>query len=146
MGFSVTASAVIFGVALLAAGSAATQAYWKVQGDVEEAKRLAAQRADDVAHTLLEWDAEPSYNGGPDRLTFEILNSGSTVVDISDLDYIIDGQWNDALESGWPKVGGSTTSDVLLPGETLEVRMQPIAASPDTVKVVTGTGVSLYWD
>lgn len=144
MGFSVTSSAVIFGIALLAAGSAATQAYWKVQGDVEDAKRLAAERAEEVAHTEISWDAAPTYANGPKRLTFEIKNTGSTVIDVSDLDYIIDGRWNDSIESGWPKVGTRQT-DVLLPGEVLEVRMRTISTSPSTVKVVTGNGVALYW-
>lgn len=144
MGFSVTSSAVIFGLALLAAGSAATQAYWKIQGDVEDAKRSAAERAEEAAQTEISWDAEPSYANGPKRLSFEIKNTGSTVIDVSDLDYIIDGRWNDSLESGWPKVGTRQT-DVLLPGEVLEVRMRTIATSPSKVKVVTGNGAALYW-
>lgn len=145
MGFSVTATHVIFAVALLSAGTYAASKYWEVQAEVEDARRVFAQRADEVVHTNLTWVSTPDYNAGANRLTFTFKNTGSTVLDVSDFAFVIDGKWNNSFEGGWPKVGGTTTSDVLLPGENLEVRMRPITSSPSNLRVIAGNGVSLYW-
>lgn len=145
MGFDVTATHVIFFVAFLSVGSAALGGYWKSSGILEESRRIEAERFEERVHTNITLVGAPSYNGGQDRFTFSVKNTGSTVLVISEFVYVLDGKWNDTLESGYPQISGATGTDFLLPGETMEVRMSPIVDQPAYLKVMTGNGVAAYW-
>lgn len=145
MGFDVTATHVIFFVAFLSVGSAAIGGYWKSSDVLEESRRAEAERIEERVHTNITIAGTPSYNGSASRFTFEVRNTGSTVLLISEFVYVIDGKWNDTMESGYPSISGVTGTDYLLPGETMEVRMSPITTQPSFLKVTTGNGVSAYW-
>lgn len=145
MGFDVTATHVIFFVAFLSVGSAALGGYWKSSAILEESRRIEAERIEERVHTNITLVGNPSYNGGQDRFTFSVQNTGSTVLVISEFVYVLDGKWNDTLESGYPQISGVSGTDFLLPGETMEVRMSPIVDQPAYLKVMTGNGVATYW-
>lgn len=145
MGFSVTAASIIFFIAALTAGSAATGAYWKSTADLTEAQREAAIRADEVVHTLIEIPSDPSYNSGADRLTFFVDNMGSVPLLVSEFVYVVDGIVEMSFQSGYPRVEGDPNTDLLLPNERMEVRLTLIDPDPNFLKVTAGNGVSAYW-
>lgn len=147
MGFAVTATHVIFAIALLSAGTFAASAYWRVGADVEEARRVSGDRTSEVAHTVIAINGSPapSWASGPQRFTFYVKNNGSTVLNVSQFVFIVDGAYNASLDSGYPSVIGNASSKLLMPGDTMEVRLRPIAASPTHLRVVAGNGVSAYW-
>lgn len=145
MGFDVTAANIIFFIAALSMGSVALGAYWHNAGYVEEARRNEDERADLRAHTNMTV-VSTQYNGGQDRFTIDIKNTGSEVVDISELRYLVDGQYvaSATVESALV-VGGPATTDLWLPLETLEVKLSPIDPSPTYFQVVAQNGVKANW-
>ena len=146
MGFAVTATHLIFAIALLGAGSFAAAGYWRVSSDVHEAQREEAQRAEEVAHTALTMASAPVHAAGAERVEFEVKNVGSTVLKISEFSYIIDGAWKtDDVASGYPTIAGVASTDLLMPGETMTVRIENVPTSPTNVAVVAGNGVAAYW-
>lgn len=146
MGFAVTATHLIFAIALLGAGSFAAAGYWRISTDVHEAEREEAQRAEEVAHTALTVVGDPAYAAGTERFEFSVRNDGSTVLKISEFSYIVDGAWktND-VASGYPTIAGVASTDLLMPGETMTVRIENVPTSPTNLAVVAGNGVAAYW-
>lgn len=145
MGFAVTATHLVFAVSLLSAGGFAAATYWKISGDVEDARRAEARRAEEVAHTTVEIVGAPTHDAANSTLTFDVKNAGSTVLDISEFGYIIDGAWNSNIASGYPIVSGAAATDLLLPRETMTVRLTGVATSPTNIAAIAGNGVSAYW-
>lgn len=146
MGFAVTASHLIFAVALLSAGSYAMGSYWRVSTDVEDAKRAAASLADEVVHTELTFTSNPLYstaNGG--RITFTVQNTGSTVLLVNEFTFVVDGVFQATQASGYPKVDNNANTNLLQPGEGMECRLINLGSSPNFLRVIAGNGVSVYW-
>jgi len=144
MGFDVTAANIIFFIAALAIGSVALGAYWANAEHVEEARRIEMERAQELAHTnLTVMDA--SYNAGFDRFTVEIRNSGSTVLDISELVYLIDGVLVEATLVEDLDVIGAGATDVWLPLETIEIDFRPVTSSPAAFQLVAANGARANW-
>ena len=145
MGFDVTAANIIFFIAALSAGSVALGAYWHNAGYVEEARRAEDDRADLRVHTNMTV-VSTQYNGGQDRFTVNLKNTGSEVIDISELRYFVDGAYvpSASLQSALI-VGGPATTDLWLPLETLEVKLSPIDPSPTYFQVVSQNGVKTNW-
>lgn len=144
MGFSVTASVVIFGVAFLGAFSAASSTYWKTQATLEEAHREMQQRLVDETHANLTMSAV-TWTAGPDTESFTLTNSGTTPLDMTRFQYLFDGVISfSAQTAGYPKLNGANpvTSDLLLSGDTLECRFA-LASQPAKVMVITEYG-SIY--
>lgn len=145
MGFDVTAANIIFFIAFLTAGSAALGAYWSNSSYVEEARRTEDSLADDIAHTNMTI-ASTAYNGGADRFTVQIENTGTTVLAISDLSYFINGALlTTASIESTSILNEGTATDLWLPTETLEVRLRPIDPSPTYFQVVAENGVRANW-
>lgn len=146
MGFAVTATHLVFAVALLSAGSFAAASYWTISSDLEEARRAEARLAEEIAHTQIMMVGTPAYNAGADRLTFDVKNTGSTVLKLSGFSFLVDGVYlNGNLAAGYPSVSGSSGTDLLLPGETMNVRIESVANQPVNLRVVAENGVSTYW-
>lgn len=147
MGFSVTAAHVIFALAMLTAGSVAMGAYWKTQDHVEDARRLQERRVVDAAHTNVTITGAPSYDpaaGG--TVTFTMKNTGSVVLDHTRFQYLLDGAIKGTMAAGWPKLNGAaTTSQLLLPGDELETRLEGVGADPARILVATENGVTTYY-
>lgn len=144
MGFDVTAVSIIFFVAIVSAGSAWMGAYWKSNESTNEATRAQQSRADEAVHTNLSVSSA-TYDAGNTRFTVDLKNTGSTVVDVSDMTYLIDGVLVTATSIESAVVLGHATSDILLPGETLEAKFNPVSSSPSHFKGVSGAGVAGYW-
>lgn len=145
MGFDVTAANIIFFIAALSMGSVALGAYWHNAGYVEEAQRAEDARADMRAHTNMTV-VSAQYNGGFDRFTVDIKNTGSEVIDISELRYIVDGVYVASASVDSARIeGGPASTDLWLPLETLEVQLSPIDPSPTYFQVVTQNGVKANW-
>lgn len=145
MGFDVTAANIIFFVAALSIGSVALGAYWHNADYIEEARRAEDHRADLRAHTNMTV-VSAAYNGGFDRFTVDVKNTGSEVIDISELRYLVDGVFVPpaSVESAAIE-GGPAGTDLWLPLETLEVRLSPIDPSPSYFQVVAQNGVKANW-
>lgn len=144
MGFSVTASFVIFGIALLGAFSVASNAYWKNQATLDEAHRVAQDRASSEAHANLTLSAS-AWNGGTSTQTFTLTNTGTTTLDLTQFQYLFDGIITfSAQDAGYPKLNGAnpTGSDLLLSGDTLDCSFT-LASQPTTIMVITEFG-SIY--
>ena len=145
MGFDVTAANIIFFIAAVTVASVALGAYWTNASYVEEAKRTEDERAQQRIQTNLTITTA-TYDAGATRFTIDIKNMGSAVVDVSELTYFVDGTLvgPSSYESvSVPAYGGAT--DLLMPLETLEVKLLPISSSPSYFQVVTLDGAKANW-
>lgn len=146
MGFSVTASSVVFAFAMLTAFSAALAGYWTVQDHIEDSRRIQDRRVIDATRTSLAMVGTPSYNAGANRYTFTFENTGSVGLDYTEFEYLIDGVVMTAQEAGYPKLNGQTSSSkLLLPGDELECRMSGITVSPTNLQIATEFGPGLHY-
>lgn len=147
MGFSVTAAHVIFAFAMLTAGSVAMGAYWRTVDHVEDARRVQDQRAVEAARSNVTFTGAPSYDpaaGG--TVTFTVKNTGSVGLDRTMFQYLLDGAIKGTMAAGWPKLNGAAaTSTLLLPGDTLEVRLEGAGANPARMQVATEYGVNGHY-
>jgi flagellar protein FlaF len=104
---------------------------------VQTAQDERGDRALEAQNTAIEitnasWDASAS------TLSVNVSNNGSSELEISEVDLLA----NNTYQSGYDTaVGGETGTDLLLPGETLEITVTALAEDPGRVKVVTGPGV-----
>ena len=144
MGFDVTAAYAIFFVAVLAGGSAALGAYWGSADHVEESRRTQEDRAQERAHTNLTV-LSASYDGGASRFTATIKNYGGTVVDISELVYLVDGQIVASTSVESASIGAAPATDIWQPTETLTLQLSPVSPSPTHFKLVAANGAMAYW-
>lgn len=142
MGFSVTTAHLVLFVTFLTAGNAFAGAFWATAKDVDEHRRWQAEHQESVAHTNISIVGTPVYDAVASRYTFNVENTGSTTLLASEVSYVVDGEWTDAVEQ--TAVEGDVTTDLWLPGEVMEVRLRPIGTSPTYLKVVTENGVSTY--
>ncbi len=146
MGFSVTASHIIFGVALIGAFSVASNAYWKNVATIEHGQRVMSERAVKAAHANLSLVGAPTYAGTD--YTFTIKNVGSVGLNFTMFDYVVDGtpRYN-AFAASYPKLNGvyPAGSELLLPGNTLDVRITSVTPAPVDLKVATEFGIGVYY-
>lgn len=153
MGFSVTATHLIFFVALLGAASAASTAYWSTASVVEDARREEIQRAAALAHGGLQVAVVSCSDGcaaGTRQVTLDVTNTGATVLDQDKLTYVLDGRTytvNDVVSASITAPTPVAGSELVLPGETLTVTLEGVVlSSPHTtetlpVQVVSAEGV-----
>jgi archaellum component FlaF (FlaF/FlaG flagellin family) len=147
MGFSVTAAYVIFTLAFLSAGSVALNAYWRTQGEMQDASRAQAQRAADYAHTNLtitSIDCAPVSCDAITSITIHAHNGGDTILNATAWTYVLDGVVSTATPAITitdPVVSVTPGTELLLPGEDAAVTLA-IAGAPDSlsVKLVTENG------
>lgn len=145
MGFDVTAANIIFFIAFLAIGSVALGAYWSNADHVEDARRFDHERSAELAHTNMTITSA-SYDGGAQRFTVQVENTGSTVIDLSELGYLIDGTLvADATIEDIDVVGEGSPTDVWLPLETIDVDFLPVTTSPGAFQIVAQNGASANW-
>jgi archaellum component FlaF (FlaF/FlaG flagellin family) len=142
LGFSVTAAHVVLVVALLGAASAASSAYWATSERMDEARRVQAALQESVAQTNLTLAGAPTWYAGNATYFALVTNTGATVLRVSELDFLVDGAYTDAV--GTLSVDGDAATDLWMPGETLEVRLTPLAGEPNYFSIVAGNGASAY--
>jgi len=142
MGFSVSAStAVIFAGLFLALGMfypAMANSYERVQA----ADANQADRALEQANTDIRLDDASKGGGGSDPLEVTLTNTGSTSLTVSETDLLVDGTYIQRSE-----LDTDSTTDLWLPGETLDITYNPSGSfSADRVRVVTEHGVTVSGD
>ena len=153
MGFSVTAAHVIFFVALTGAASAAMSAYWTNAEDMDEARRVAIERAERVVHGNMTLEVATCSDGcyaGAREVVLDITNAGTTVIDHRNLTYVIDGRSYTAADVSSASITAPAAvpaTDLVLPGETLRVTLPAVVLADNyststlPVQVVSVEGV-----
>ncbi|GEM_PF-5447087 len=149
MGFSVTATHVIFLLAFISAGSVAMGAYWKTQGELQEARREEAARVASFAHTNVSVtgiDCVPADCDAITSVTIHVHNGGDTSLNTTAWSYLLDGAVSTAAPTVVvtdPVVAISAPTELLLPGEDAAITL-PVSGSPDSlsVRVVTENGAA----
>jgi len=140
MGFSVTASHVIFLLMLLSAGSVAMNAYWKTQTSLDEARRAEAARMASLAHTNLtitSIDCAPVDCNAITSITIHVHNGGDTTLNTTAWSYLLDGVVSAATPSITitdPTIAVTPGTELLLPGEDAAVTLA-VSGAPNTLKV-----------
>ncbi|ERH12371.1 MAG: putative archaeal flagellar protein F [halophilic archaeon J07HB67] len=147
MGISVSAStAVVFLGVFVAAGTL----YPAVSNGVEEvtdARQTTTDRALEQKNTAINVTSVEYNTTGDGILEVRVENTGTTAVSVPETNLLVDGNPNSTRDSYTPLVGGSTSSDVLLPGEELKISVDPgfsPGVRPSRVKVVVDHGVSEF--
>ena len=153
MGFSVTATHVIFFVAFLSAASSAMSAYWTSAQGMEEARRTGLDQAERLVHgemTLVVFGCTGSCNAGTRQVTIDITNSGTTVIDYRNLTYVIDGRFygvSSVTSASITTPSAVASTDLILPGETMRVVLPSVVLSNNystatiPLQVVSAEGV-----
>lgn len=144
MGFDVTAAHVIFFIALLTGGSAAMGAYYDNAEHIEESRRLEEARTEELLHTNLTI-VSASYNAGAGRFTLDIKNVGATVLDFTEFVYLVNGVYVPPTSVESATITGEPGTELLLPLETVQVKLKPISTTPSYLKVVAANGASVNW-
>ena len=148
MGFSVSAAtAVIFAGLFLALGifyPAMVNSYERVQAaDADQADRALEQANTDIR---LDDTSTSGGGGGINSLQVTLTNNGSTSLTVSETDLLINGTYIQRSELG-TEVDGDSTTDLWLPGETLDITYDPSGTfSADRIRVVTEHGVAVSED
>lgn len=148
MGFSVTASHLILLVTGLAAGAVFTGAALHATDAVEEGQREAWRAADDLVHSnlsVLRSDGYPTYDAAQQRFKVKIQNNGTTVLEVDEITFVIDGSLVASGTIEQRSVSGAGTTNLLLPREVLEVWFKPVTPSPTKLKAVAANGAAAYW-
>ncbi|MDY6865181.1 MAG: hypothetical protein SVY15_04315 [Halobacteriota archaeon] len=135
MGFSVSASIAIFLLGSLVMGSLAytsmsNSARLVNDGQNEQHERMREELQTDINITSTD------YNLTLQRLQVSVENTGSIVLDSSEVDLIIDGTISSSLSF--------SPSKVWIPENNLIITATGVSSSPNRVKVVTENGVSDY--
>lgn len=147
MGFSVTASHVIILVTVLSGASVLGAKYVGVQGEVEEGERAAARLREEQVHTSLyvvDDATYPRYVAGPERFEVRIVNNGTTVLRLSEMEYFVDGAHVTSVVIQ-DTVDGDASTNLWMPGQVLEVWLDPITSSPAKFAAFAENGVGGYW-
>ncbi|MEZ3142414.1 flagellin [Halobaculum sp. MBLA0143] len=147
MGISVSAStAVIFLGVFVAAGTL----YPAVANGTErvmDARQITADRTLAEKNTGINITAVEYNTTGNEVLEVRVENTGTTTISVPETNLLVDGSPNSTRGSYNALVGGTTDSDVLLPGEELEIAVNPglpAGVRPDRVKLVVDHGVSEF--
>lgn len=138
MGFSVSAStAIIFAGLFLAFGTlypAVSNGYEQVtDAEIDRDDAQLDMRNANINITQL------------DTTTINVTNEGSTSLDASAIDVVVDGEYK-PRDSYDTEVEGNDTTELWLPGETLTVVPTDEAFDPsegDQIKIVTDHGLSV---
>jgi flagellar protein FlaF len=136
MGFSVSGSYVILGVAILVSLG---MAYGAVNGSLE---RFSDATAADQSAAIDQYETDitlesTSYNGT--HLRFEVVNAGATTLAVSKTDVLVDGRYVDRRTLS-TTVDGDGDTDLWNPGQTLRGAVETDA--PRRLQIVTEHGVA----
>jgi len=147
MGISVSAStAVVFLGVFIAAGTL----YPTVSNGVEQVTTAQQQQGDRIlAQQNTGVDVtDATYNTTTGELRVSVTNTGTTTLDVPETNLFVDGAPKSTENDFATTVAGDTGTTLWLPGETLNVSVDPDDAGtsgetpPDRVQVVVEYGVS----
>ncbi len=147
MGISVSAStAVVFLGVFIAAGTL----YPAVSNGVEQVTTAQQQQGDRILaqqNTAINV-TDATYNTTTGELRVNATNDGTTALDLTETNLLVDGAPNSTENDFTTSIAGDTGTTVWLPGETLNVSVDPGNAGtsgetpPNRVQVVVEYGVS----
>lgn len=135
MGFSVSATTVVLLLASLIAFGTFQAAVFEGNERHSEAVDGVEERRLDRANAALEL-AAVEHDATTGRLVVRVNNTGAADLSVDAVDLLVDNAYANATTS----VGGSTTTDLWLPGETLV--LETTATNASRVRVVSGPGVA----
>ncbi|MFB6242670.1 MAG: flagellin [Halobaculum sp.] len=143
MGISVSAStAVVFLGVFIAAGTL----YPALANGTEQVTQAREDAADlSLAQKNTEINVTRTvYDNTTKVLEVNVTNTGTTTLDVPEVNLLVDGLPNTTRGSYEASVAGSTTTEVWLPGEQLNVTVDPgfTTETPARVQVVVDYGVS----
>lgn len=138
MGFSVSGATVVISVGLLVSAATLYPALDRYSERRIEAVDGDHERALDRQNTAL-GAANATYNASADRLVVTVDNTGTTVLDVDDLDLLVDGKYQTVTNT---TIGGDTGTTAWLPGERLRIEVGK-PTRPSRVKLVAGPGVAV---
>lgn len=120
---------------------AQAQAIDRLQRTANEQLELAADAF--VASTCVNDSPQPGCQGTllPDRTWANFTNDGSHELPVDELTVLVDGTWTDTDTLAHFEVRESPTSNLWLPGETLEIRVEGQGDADVTVIGPHGTKV-----
>jgi len=137
MGLSVTASHVIWFVAIVGLAGGILGAFFSVSGAMEHAE--AARRAIDAERldTFL-GNATFCYDAPGQRLVVSGTNDGPNPLDITNLTFLVDGNVTSGFSATTQDAGAGTS--LWAPGEWANFTLAPLATEPLRVAVSTEHG------
>ncbi len=142
MGFSVSMTFAIFLVAFIVLASMLVSSYSYRSNLVNDAKEVQQERMLNKIQTDFEI-TDTSYNAEGNFLLIDVNNTGSTVINASKIDVILDG--NLKTDSITALTIDGTATSVWAPDECLEINISGISSNPARVKVIAANGVSDYY-
>jgi len=138
LGFSVSGSAAIIFVGIFLAFSSAYTASANGFERVTDATSAVDEEALDRQNTALSL-TNATYDAGTDTLTVEVVNEGTTALEIGAVDLLVDNAYRD--DYAVRRVGGDNSTALWLPGERLHLEVNA-TTRPNRVKIVSGPGVA----
>jgi flagellar protein FlaF len=140
VGFSVSGSfAILVLASFIAFGmlqAAGTNSFERVSDATQDAYEGDLDRR----NTAIEI-SELDYQGN--HLDVNVTNSGTTALSLDATDLIVNGTYHAPDEYTWSRVDGDPNTELWLPGQSLEIRIQlPGLDTPARVKIVTEYGVA----
>ena len=133
MGFSVSASTAIIFAGLFLATGILYPAMDNGMERVQDAEGDRDQAQLDLRNTAIEIQSATTSE-------ITVTNTGSTSLTVSEVDFLIEGEYQER-GSFETEVDGNTVTDLWLPGEDLTIR-DFTASGDDQIKVVTEHGIS----
>ena len=138
MGFSVSASTAIIFAGLFLATGILYPAMDNGMERINDAQVDRDQAQLDLRNTAIEIEGtDVDANDGDGEII--VKNTGTTSLDVTEVDLIIDGDYQRVGEGG-TSVDGDDSTDLWLPGEQLTLEFE---GSPGRIKVVTEHGISV---
>jgi len=141
MGFSVSAAMAIFFSAFIGMSLIFGMAVIEYLENTKEGAEIKS------AHLMERWRTDiqilnVSYNSTANIMWINLTNKGSTTLNTTDIDVIVNGVVCTSSITTMQVEGMSTT--LWNPGETLYIELNIATANTGRVKVVTGNGVYAY--
>lgn len=140
MGFSVSGSAAIIFAAMLIGLGMFHSATANGFEQVSEAQQDQSDRTLTRQNTAIEIRSATLNANGNDNLVVLVNNTGSTELTISDVDLLLDNEYQTGYATQIED-DGSTDTDLWLPQEQLNMTVTS-PGTVDQVKVVSGPGVA----
>lgn len=138
MGFSVSGSMVIIAIGLLIGFSIA---FGVVDDNVAQMTDANAGRSDEILdrHNTEINITNLSYNATADQLTIRVENTGTTTQSVDGTTVLLDGRLHEPVST---EIAGDGTTELWLPGETMNLTIADLPTEPGRVHVIVENGVT----
>ena len=140
MGFSVSGSAAIIFVGIIVAIGVAVPPVVGSFGSLAGAQGEQVDRGIDALNTEFEIESA-TYDDENNRLTLELVNTGSTTLSVAGTSVLLDGAIP-AEDDVTTEVDSDASAELWLPGQRLMIEIEGVTAQPDRVKVVAENGIA----